>query len=332
MEKSYIDFFQFLSYRFTSENDLSDITWTMCESCESFREQFLKFFFPEIQIVKDVYIEREKPESNSRADFVIDNGGEKYLIENKINDQNHHFEQYDAAYCVEPDRFGYITNYKINDKDIKGKRYQLRTWEELYMIFSNNLPNDNEERIFWQGYLEYVKNVCGIIKIDKPMKLNGIYSLYSLMEIFKKKLTQREEEQFKLIWYNSNRLCGNGVSHGATGVNFEIVYKNLNQENAPRMWGWIGIYFNTEEPNIWMGFYNVEGWGKNYIDKLLPYKDRWTKQEEFEKPFEEEKCLWFEMSKELKTEFEKSEDVVKQENILKAFMDAVILYPSKFDR
>ena len=55
-----IDFFRFLSDKFRKENDLSDITWAMCQSCESFRQYFLKFFFPEIQLDEDISIEREK--------------------------------------------------------------------------------------------------------------------------------------------------------------------------------------------------------------------------------------------------------------------------------
>ena len=66
-----IDFFQFLSSKYHKENDLSDITWAMCQSCESFRFAFLGFFFPEMQIKPSLSIEREKAEDDSRPDFYI---------------------------------------------------------------------------------------------------------------------------------------------------------------------------------------------------------------------------------------------------------------------
>ena len=322
-----IDFFRFLSDKFRKENDLSDITWAMCQSCESFRQYFLKFFFPEIQLDEDISIEREKSEEDSRPDFFIDNGGVIYLIENKINDTSHHFGQYDQTFGIPPQRFGYITNYRIDDEAINKEGYRLHTWEELFDNFSNNLPKKEEDQQLWKGYLEFVKNVCGIIKIDKPMKLNGIYSLFSLMEIFEKKLATREEKQFAVKFYERNKICGGGYSNSATGVNFQIIYKNIKDESGQGIWGWIGIYYNTPNPYIMMGFYNNPGWGKGYIDmfqnKVL------SKQTSFEKPYLESSCLWFEMSKDLRQKFEESEDVKEQECILKQFMDDVILYPLK---
>lgn len=324
---NYIDFFRSVSYKFRKENDLSDITWAMCQSCESFRNSFLKFFFPDIQINRNISIERERFEKDSRPDFYIDNGGELYLIENKIYDTNHHFGQYDLTFNVPPRRFGYITNYIIDDEVIRKNGYKLHTWEELFYVFIKNFPDNVEEQQLWKGYLEYVKNVCGIIKIDEPMKLDGIYSLFSLMEILEKKLTNRKEELFEVRLYNTNKLCGNGNSNGATGINFELIYKHLKDEETPQIWGWIGIYYNTINPKVMMGFYNKSGWGKGYID-MLQNKDLY-KQTSFEKPYKEDSCLWFEMSKELRNDFEVCEDVIKQEALLKKFMDDVILYPFK---
>lgn len=321
------EFFRSVSYKFRKENDLSDITWAMCQSCETFRNTFLKFFFPEIQIDGNVYIEREKSEEDSRPDFFIENGGVIYLIENKIYDTNHHFGQYDVTFNIAPSKFGYITNYCIDDEVIRKKGYRLHTWEELYNSFSKILTDNTEEVQLWHGYLEYVKNVCGIIKIEEPMKLDGIYSLFSLMEIIEKKLTNRKEDLFEVKLYNSNKLCGNGYSNGATGVNFELIYKHVQGENTPQIWGWIGIYYDTINPKIMMGFYNKSGWGKGYID-MLNNKEL-SKQYSFEKPYKEDSCLWFEMSKKLRSDFEECEDVTKQEAILKQFMDDVILYPLK---
>ena len=105
------------------------------------------------------------------------------------------------------------------------------------------------------------------------------------------------------------------------------IYKNIKDESGQGIWGWIGIYYNTPNPYIMMGFYNNPGWGKGYIDMLQ--NKVLSKQTSFEKPYPESSCLWFEMSKDLRQKFEESEDVKEQESILKQFMDDVILYPLK---
>ena len=62
---------------------------------------------------------------------------------------------------------------------------------------------------------------------------------------------------------------------------------------------------------------------------MLPYKSKWSDGSTFLKPyFEEKEFLTFELSEELHQKFEKSQDVAEQENILKQFMDDVLLYPN----
>ncbi len=320
------DFFYYISYKFYKENDLSDITWAMCQTCEDFRNLFLKFFFPKIKIVPDIIIEREKATEGSRPDFYIENGNELYLIENKINDKNHHFGQYDDAFNVSPEKFGYITNYSIIDADIRQKGYKIHTWEELYNYFCKQEISDENSKSLIEGYLEYVKKVCSIIKIEKPMRLNGLYSLYSLVEIIENKLSKRDEDDFTILIdssSHSNRMCGGGVANGVTGVNFHLKYKTIDLET----YGWFGIFYYFEKPTINVGFYNANGWGKKYIEMVSKYKEKWSDHESFNQPYFEDVYLWFDMSQNLYNKFETSDSVEEQEAILKKFMDDVIMYP-----
>lgn len=124
-------FLESLSYRVNNENALSDIIWSLCNSSPTFREAFLLFFFPNMRISPEIEIEREIVKNNSRPDFIIYNDDEVYLVENKINDRNQHFGQYDKTFKVEPERFGYIANYVIPQPK-EGKKYQIRTWEGFY--------------------------------------------------------------------------------------------------------------------------------------------------------------------------------------------------------
>lgn len=323
------EFFKYVSQKFRKENDLSDITWAMCQSCESFRDAFLKFFFPEIQIEKSISIEREKAEDDSRPDFFIENNSEIYLIENKINDTNHHFGQYDTTFNISPNHFGYITNYVIYDENVRKGGYRLHTWEELYNSFLNKLPDNYEEQRLWKGYLDYVKNVCGIIKIDKPMNLNGLTSLSSFVEILDKPLSNRNEDDFSLSLYDKNKQCGGGYVNGATGVNFELKFKSLTQD---RIWGWIGVFYycNWDKPMIAIGFPDKPSWGKSYIDLIRPFQNQWTCQSFFKKPYFDEGSLWFELLETRFDEFNTLQSVEDQIDLLKRFMDEVIMYPARF--
>lgn len=71
---SIVSFISNLADRFARENDLSDVTYTMCMSSEYFRGRFLEFFFPGVDF-RDVDIEREWAVEDSRPDFYIQNGG-----------------------------------------------------------------------------------------------------------------------------------------------------------------------------------------------------------------------------------------------------------------
>lgn len=88
-------FFSALAERAYKENDLSDVTYALLEANNAFRQFFLDFFFPHegLEGVK-VVIEREHVIGDSRPDFWIRNRNEVYLVEVKIWDGGHHFEQY----------------------------------------------------------------------------------------------------------------------------------------------------------------------------------------------------------------------------------------------
>ena len=116
--------FSNLYYRFSKENDLSDITWVMCQTSESFQELFLNFFFPDICFNNIQSFTREFSREDSRVDFYIENNGNTYIIECKINDKNHHFEQYTNAYNIKNECLGYITNYQYSKSG-----FNIKTWE-----------------------------------------------------------------------------------------------------------------------------------------------------------------------------------------------------------
>ena len=79
-------FFDALSERGRKENDLSDVTYAMCEADLKFRQFFLDFFFREANLdAHSVMIEREHSDLSGRPDFwITDTDGTIYIVEVKI--------------------------------------------------------------------------------------------------------------------------------------------------------------------------------------------------------------------------------------------------------
>ena len=165
---SLLQFFGGLASYFRKENDLSDVTVALCNADDEFKKIFLKCFFPQIKLDEIKSILREVPDDSvkdSRVDILINTKDEdiRYLVEVKIYDQNHHFGQYEAAYGVPKEQFGYITNYRC-----KKEGYIIKTWEEFY---NNCCKNSNNPLI--KAYGEYLKKVCGIDRYSYPMVIES---------------------------------------------------------------------------------------------------------------------------------------------------------------
>ena len=312
------DFFKYLSERKYKENDLSDITWALCNSSYAFRDMFLKFFFPDISISPELEIMREESRNDSRPDFVIHNGEEVFLIENKINDKQQHFGQYDKDFHVLPENFGYIANYHIHQPD-KTKHYRIKTWEEFYRVLAGFQTDNTEENKLVKGYRDYLKHICNIIDFTKPMNIEGIYSLYELMELLSK-LCNRETEHYSISIYNSDRTFENRYAdHYSHGINFEVKFKGVKI----LAWGWIGIFFYNEMPDICIGFRNEKNWAKNICDIVKNVKDD---GKHFSAPYEEDGAYWFDFidGKETYEEYFNKLSLDKQADLLREYFDEVL--------
>ena len=316
-------FLESLSSRVNNENALSDITWSLCNASPMFRDAFLKFFFPNIRISSEIEIEREIAKNDSRPDFVIYNDDELYIIENKINDHNQHFGQYDKTFKVVPERFGYIANYVIPQPK-QGKNYQIRTWEDFYKVLATIHSENEYEQSLIDGFRAYLRNVCNIIDFTKPMNIEGIYSLYQLMEILNK-LCNREEDAYTIKVYNQSRTYDNShATHWIMGLNFEVMFKQSKLQS----WGWIGVYFNEEIPLICIGFHDTKNWGKtvcnlirnNEIDRKI---GNYTSA-----PYSEDNAYWFNFEDGKETYEEGFNKLSLDEQIeqIKSFMNEVFTY------
>lgn len=271
-----------LSTYYQVENDLSNITCILCETDEDFKTKFLKFFFQKIDVSKVESIEREVPDfcnKGCRVDLYItlNNDPFPYIIEVKINDKHHHFGQYDTAYNVSRDRFGYITNYNC----LEGKRlgYDVKTWEEFYKYM--NCFEDNDKLIL--GYLDYLKETCNILTYSTPMDITGLNAIPCFIDSATKVI---EEER---AWLNPTT---SRMYIDRNGVNKSFFFKFSRQRERRDGYGLIGLWFQ-EDPCITICI-SYRDWLSNrimdkvdtimngaiYCDKPYPEK-YWNKDDVF---------------------------------------------------
>ncbi|MCQ2303067.1 MAG: hypothetical protein MJZ94_10645 [Bacteroidales bacterium] len=310
------NFISNLSLRLNSENNLSDITWTMCQTSDIFQSVFLQFFFPKEKLT-EVYLQRELPDEDSRPDFYFEHDGKVFLIECKIWDRNHHFEQYTKQFKIPNEQLGYITNYPMLKEG-----FSVRTWTELYIYIKNRILK--EEESLWNGYLEYLQEVCQIFIPKQAMNLDGMFSLYtfyrSLDEVF-----IVDNEKFSSNLYDSRKDTNSGGNlygtprNGIMGKYFEVKFKHIRLKQT---WGWMGVYFEREHPQIYIGFDYREGWGKPVYDLLLNIVDGMKKGKMFSKPFEEGGAIWFDFNQADK--FNALNEPSKQISLLKSYFNEVL--------
>ena len=319
-------FFELLAGRFRKENDLSDITWAICESCPCFRSIWLRYFFGDAIDINDVEsIEREVVDvvdGSPRVDFVVymKGGKQKFIIENKIYDTNHHFGTYDTAYQIPSGEFfGYITNYPLKEKG----NYQIRQWKEFYLHLKAVQGITSEDKDLIDGYCEYVKNVCGIMTLESIIDLNKLTSLRDLSIVLMEGL-HKDTDLFSSEYYK----CGYENREGFRRYYFKLTYKGINEDWKVSYPYW-GIWFDENNPRIVFGFDHDSGWCKNLCIFLERNSNRFEKVERtlcssiIHKKYD----YYFELSSDALQRFVEAADVKIQQTILNEFFVEAASFP-----
>lgn len=282
-------FFKALSERAYKENDLSDVTYSMCESNKVFRQFFLDFFFRNFNIdAQAVTITREYATELGRPDFYIRSGDKLFIVEVKIWDGNHHFEQYkeildkqDEQYGKKEDnwkrwkRLGYIANYEgIKQIQITIDENKSKPAEELCPVYTwKDFVSELEKFSCFDdsaisAYVEYVKRVCPYddFNLDgKNLNLSGFNSAQEFEDAVVNAINNDEIKKVYSLspYYKSPRYF---ISQHRMGHFFEFDLP-VNKEKK-RVWGWIGAYYRNKGAVVCVEFEDRDGWGKLVCDKL----------------------------------------------------------------
>lgn len=265
-------FFTTLSDRLYKENDLSDVTYAMCESDECFKQFFLDFFFPNAKLdASSVTIEREHvTQGNGRPDFwIIVPNDKPYIVEVKIWDGNHHFEQYYNE-LNDWSHLGYIANYDLNSVDVKCNNENKKAGDigcrlAIWKDFVNALEQYqffNDSSI--EAYAKFVKRVCPFDDFNLEKVEVSLEDFKAISRFIKKIDKTIEDVKIQLgdlkiqIYTGSSRYF---ISQYRMGRFFEFDF-----EKGRRVWGWIGTYYYQEGGAICVEFEDRHGWGKFVCD------------------------------------------------------------------
>lgn len=305
------DFIGELAKYYRLENDLSNITVALCNSDELFKEKFIHFFFPALDVSRITDIQREVSDEDgmgSRVDIYITLADDHlpYLVEVKIGDRNHHFGQYEEAYKIDKSRLGYITNYYCSEGIEKG--YDVKTWEGFYDYLK---PLAEKDKLV-KSYLSYLQQVCNIIIYDKTMKFSNLSSIPQFIATVKSLL--EKEVHPANIWFSGQSLY---AYDSAILKSFYFSYTGIPDKDG---YGTVGLWFQ-DPPIVTIGV-NSRPW---LTEALLKHKESFSDSQYCSEPYIEEYWrkddIWCDLKQEKMSEFLQADNVEQQKAILKAFID-----------
>jgi hypothetical protein len=260
------EFFQQLAIRLYNENNISDITWALCNSNMSFRNIFLDYCFDSAISQEIDNIEREFSEKSLRPDFLItDIDAKRYLLEVKKYDRNLH-KEYKKLKNIE--KLALIANYSVGKQDT----YDYpRTWHGFIEHLTEAMRDNNglNTQII-NGYLDYLISVTGYFK-GATMNLTNLCSLHGFLitikGIVEKSLTEErfglKEKEIKIKYDCCEVWSGIDIKFIKNRKYFHIWFGVTYHEKNGRIYLFIEFFADCS-PNIKERLSNMDK-GKYFI-------------------------------------------------------------------
>lgn len=257
-------FFDNLAERKRCENDLSDVIAAACNTSKEFANFFLKFMFgQDLDTSNFERMKRENSTEKGRIDLITDFDGKTFSIENKIYDENDHYNEYSKE-----KRFGnvgFIANY-----DISGIKYNYKhTWEEFCKELEKKAQSlEEKQKDFFFGILTYIKGVCLIME-ERQFNPDKTQDLSYVMELLEKAI-------------NEAGLCQNSrKKDNCNGYYSGYYYGDPNNDKKEY---WVGLWHDGTEKNhnFWIQRFD---WNKKDNDEINLEYGKFYDNEEY--------CAWF---------------------------------------
>jgi len=276
-----------------------------------FRQAFCEFFGVQLKEPQQWSVEREYPlGGNLRVDLaLINSDGETYLIENKINDRNYHFKEYEASPVGKQSKGLWLIAGHTVTELAPSKKWTVRTWTELVQhLEQRNWPEDED---LIRSFKAYVKGACQMAPI-KEIRLNdeALVSLFYLNNLFDKVISSFQSLDVKCRLYRTSYNFDNGNM----GKYFSISITGSKNLVFP----WLGLTYE-DEPCIGIWFDKDTGWGR----PVHSHPGLRSGDKEYYKIYWEPSGTWFELKDSFYGTF-MSSDHEQQAQILCSFFSEVI--------
>ena len=233
-------FFYNLSLRLRKENNLSDITWAICNSSDYFMNKFLSYCFGEDINTSDLeLLEREYPREDCRPDFHFMHNAQEYIIEVKIYNRDYHFEKYEKAF---PDaKKAFIANYTLSSQDAPQDGWKISTWKEFFLKELKDADwSKNEDNVLLSGYREYLKSVINLVEV-KTMNLTNISSLGHFYNVL-----NEIREECDIFPLKENTASSKAIDRDKYGKNLCYTNKKNNTVHF-----WYGLYIFDPDIDVY---------------------------------------------------------------------------------
>ena len=221
------DFFSRFSERRYCENDLSDVTWAMCQAVPRFAEVLAEFVWSPTPLGTVGKIEREvdlgaanKVDISCNVDFVT------IFIEVKIYDRNYHFREYAERIADRPgSRLVLLTNH-VPDREQQIEAKQLGCSVLLWRDFVNYVDSAfGNGSTLVSAYLRYVRRVCNMRELsDIRFDPASLHSLVSFSDLIEEVIRVASYGDFTYSRYENSRDYGRSW----TGAYFELQYQHAD--------------------------------------------------------------------------------------------------------
>lgn len=306
------DFLKVLGQRrVNDEVALSDLTYSLMSVSSVFRLAFCEFFEVHLKEPQAWSIEREYPlGGNLRVDLAITNTlGETYLIENKINDRNYHFKEYEESSAgLKAKGLWLIAGHTVTET--VPPRWTVRSWSDLVEHLEQSTFAEDEDLI--RNFEAYVKGACQMAPI-KEIRLEdtALASLFYLNNLFDRIITSFQNPAAKCQLYSRSTW---NFDNSNAGKYFTL---SIN-ESKTLLYPWLGLTF-AEEPCIGIWFDKDTGWGRPvHVHPGLRVGDK-----SYYQIYWEPRGTWFELKSVHYKTFMTS-NRTQQAQILSAFFSEVV--------
>jgi len=260
--------FRNLAKRLSNENDLSDFLWATMETVPDLKIDFCRYFNFEPTHGEPIVIKREESIPTGRPDFVVRSRMRMLIVEVKLGDSNYHFKQYMSAFPEEAVAFGLLTNHRLYHDDFQealNSGWTVREWDGFLHHISK--CKYGEYQAIVDGYLEYAKEVCGVITMrDMRFDIQSLYSVYVLAKLARKVVPIDQPEFVCRVYSRQDRAFGDCWA----GIMYELAPKNNGQE---KLWPYLGLVFeNPEKVRLCVAL--DYDWNKKLVQKIRAMKTR----------------------------------------------------------